>query len=360
MNNLASIVKTIEMKNLLMSIILVFILASCGGDSDDIDQIENVVASEPKFEWTIPESLINGSNNPFPLAKDPNLLEVKDVDFLFDVALVAAVKIDGQVKIYPYNFLNTFESVNDNINDKSYALTYCPLTKSALLINRVHKNEEFVLRASGYLLHDNVILKDENSDTYWSQMLGQCIKGSYAGDFNNTFNFVEMTWKTVKENFPDAQVFTMASVESSTVSAAQKKTDIKIGDLVYGIIGTSRYQQALGSNDSKSTEVFIYHYDDFGTETTLKTITIDGSKTLVIGNKEDHYITSYINDSNVEFEAVQNRFPIVMKDSDNNEWDVFGVAMNGPRKGEQLESHTAFFALFWAWENFYNNFYFDQ
>ena len=348
------------MKNLLLSIVLVIILVSCGGDSDDINQIENVISNETKFEWTIPESLINGSNNPFPLAKDPNLLQVKDVDFLFDAALVAAVKIDDEIKIYPYPFLNTFESVNDKINDKTFALTYCPLTQSALLINRMHQNEEFVLRASGYLLHDNVILKDQNSDTYWSQMLGQCIKGSYAGDFNNTFNFVEMTWKTVRENFPDAEVFTMSSVESSITSVAQKQTDIKIGDLVYGIIGPSRNQQPFGSNDSKSTEVFIYHYDDFGSVTTLKSIVVDGSKTLVIGNKQDHYITSYINNSNAEFEAVQNRFPIIMKDSDNNEWDVFGVALKGPRKGEQLESHTAFFALFWAWENFYNNFSFDE
>jgi hypothetical protein len=84
------------------------------------------------------------------------------------------------------------------------------------------------------------------------------------------------------------------------------------------------------------------------------------NKNLVIVNKHDHYITSYINNSSADFEAVQNRFPIVMKDSDNNEWNVFGIAENGPRKGEQLASSTAFFALFGAWEKFYSNFSFDQ
>ena len=49
-----------------------------------------------------------------------------------------------------------------------------------------------------------------------------------------------------------------------------------------------------------------------------------------------------------------------MKDSEDNEWNVFGEAVTGPRKGDQLNSDTAFFALFWAWENFYDNFSFDE
>lgn len=331
---------------------------SCGGGSDDFPETNNTVppAVEREFEWTIDKGLINGSDNPFPLAKDPVMFLAKNVEFLADDILVAAVSLDGEVKIYPYNYLNNFESVNDKINGTTYAITYCPLTQSALLINGEYKNDPFILRASGYLLHDNVILKNEKSDTYWSQMMGECIKGSYAGEVSETLNFVEMTWKTVKEHFPDAKVFTNSSVPIAQSGSTANKADVKIGDLVYGIIGGKN----LGSVEGKSPPVFIYHYDDFGVSTTLKSVIIDSKKTLVIGNKSDHYITSYINDSNATFEAVQNEFPVVMKDSDNNEWNLFGQAVTGPRQGDQLQSHTGFFALFWAWEKFYDNFSFDD
>ncbi len=348
------------MKNLLLLALLSFIGVSCSGGSEDITEFDTAPRINNEFQWIVPEGLVNGSDSPFPLAKDPVLIEARNINFLANQSLVAAVNIKGVLKIYPYVYLNNFESVNDAINDDSFALTYCPLTQSALLINRDHKSDNFVLRASGYLLYDNVILKDANSDTYWSQMLGQCIKGSYAGDLNATFNFVEMTWGTVKANFPEALVFTNSSVSISSINENANKADVKVGDLVYGILGTSQRQQPFGSSDGKATRVYIYHYDDFGTTTTLKSVIIANKKTLVIGNKNDHYITSYINDSKAEFEAVQNRFPIVMKDSDDNEWDVFGIAVNGPRKGEQLASHTGFFALFWAWENFYTNFTFDE
>ena len=155
-------------------------------------------------------------------------------------------------------------------------------------------------------------------------------------------------------------VFTNSSISTLGTNGNSNKADVKVGDLVYGIIGNSKGKQSFGSSEVKATSVYIYHYDDFGTATTLKPLIIASKRTLVIGNKNDHYITSYINDSNAEFIAIQNRFPIVMKDSDGNEWDVFGIAVNGPRKGEQLASHTGFFALFWAWENFYTNFIFDE
>lgn len=351
------------MKYAFLLVVICCLCLSCGGGSEDFPETVNTVTPpvEKEFEWTIDRALINGSDSPFPLAEDPLLFEAKNVQFLGDDVLVAAVSIDGELRIYPYSYLNVFESVNDEINNKTFAITYCPLTQSALLVNRTHQNNKFTLRASGYLLHDNVILKDELTDTYWSQMMGQCIKGTFAGDSNETYNFVEMPWKTVQKNFPNAKVFTNTSVSIPQIASDANKVaaEVKVGDLVYGIIGRSSSQQQ-GSAGGKSPEVFIYHYDDFGDETTLKSVIITGKRTLVIGNKDDHYITSYLNDSNASFEAVQNRFPIVMKDSEDNEWNVFGEAVTGPRKGDQLNSDTAFFALFWAWENFYDNFSFDE
>jgi len=155
-----------------------------------------------------------------------------------------------------------------------------------------------------------------------------------------------MPWKTARENFPEAMVLSNTSITVSNPVATPSKTDIPKGDLVYGIIG-----QELDKNN----KIFIYHFDDFENGTTLYTRNISGDKTIVVGDKNDHYITSYINDSTVSFEAVQDQFPVVMKDSDGNTWNVFGKAIDGPRKGHQLQSHTGFFAVLWSFEQFYDD-----
>jgi len=333
------------MKQLFLFLILIGTVYSCSGDSVEIP-VSNTTPPVDNQGWSVPVGLINGSDNPFALAKDPVLFAVKDIEFISDDLLVAALTMGSETRIYPYHYISKFESVNDQIGNISYSMTYCPLTQSALVINRDFKNVNFTLRASGYLLHDNVILWDEGSESYWSQMLVQCIKGPYKDEFNETFNFVEMPWKTVRQNFPDAKVFSNTSISENNANITSSKTDVAKGDLVYGIIG-----QETG----KSNKIFIYHFDDFENETVLYTPNISGKSTIVIGDQKHHFITSYINDSTVSFEAIQDQFPIVMKDSDGNIWNVFGQATDGPRKGDQLRSHTGFFALLWAFEEFYDD-----
>ncbi len=339
------------MKNFSLLFLFIVVLYSCSEDSSQLNDINGFIPSGDEFDWIVPSGNVNGSGIPFALAKDPVFSLVKNTEFIGDESLVAVISMDDEIRVYPYQYMIPYESINDKINERSYSMTYCPLTQSTVVINRDFQNENFILRASGYLLHDNVVLIDEVSQSFWSQMLVKCIKGPYSGQYNTTFNFVEMPWKTVTKNFPEAKVLTNTSISNENRSIPSKKKDVKIGDLVYGIIL---------SEFSKEDKVYIFHYDDFDNVTELKKLNNTNQKILIIGNKNEHFITSYINDSDASFEALQDAFPIVMKDSDNNKWNVFGTAVSGPRTGDQLDSHTAFFALFGAWEKFYNDFIFVE
>lgn len=335
----------IYIRKLFLLLILLIGLCCCSSDSQDLADI-NTSSTIDNEGWSVPIGLINGSGRPFPLAKDPVLFPVENIDFISDDVLVAVLTMEGETRIYPYNYLSRIESVNDNIGDISFSMTYCPLTESALVMNRNFRQFNFELRASGYLVNDNVILWDEASESFWSQMLAQSIKGPYKGEYIETFNFVEMPWKTARDNFPEAMVFSNTSIfVNKGVTTSLKKTSLK-SDVVFGVIDEVFEQD---------NNLFIYHFDDFDNGTVLYTPIISGEKTIVVGDKKDHYIASYINDSTVSFEAVQDQFPVVMKDSDGNSWDVFGRAIDGPRKGHQLRSHTAYFALLAAFEFFYDD-----
>lgn len=334
------------MKNIYLILILPFLLYSCS----DPEGKTTFVPSNDEFDWVVEKNKVKGSLNPFQLVLDPVMSRVKDIDFISDKSIVAIVTIGDEIRIYPYQFISRFEAVNDEIGDTSFTMTYCPITQSGLVLDRKFKTDSFVLRASGYLFNDNQVLLDEKTDTFWSQMLVKCIKGKYAGELDKTFNFVEMPWKLVEENFPDALVFTNTSVVNKSNSSI-KKGPIEKGALVYGIINFSF---------NLNNQVHIYEYKDFSGGTVLKKVNIANNKTLVIGNEDAHFIGSYRNDSNAEFSAVQNQFPIVMEDDASNKWNIFGVAVSGPRKGDQLKSPTAFVALNWAWEEFYSDFVYQE
>lgn len=329
-------------------ILIITVIYSCSGSgSDNSNEVE---PSTIDFDWIVPMGTVWGSFNLFPLAQNPTLSKVSEINFISDNALVAIISFENEIRVYPYQYISPFECINDTFKGNNIAMTFCPLTQSALCWNRKFKTDNFVLQSSGYLHYDNLIAYDPNSDTYWSQMLSKCIRGKYAGETNNTFNFIETNWGTVKEFFPNALTFTNSSISSKTNNTSKSTEHINGGDKVFGII----------NNSINNSSVHIYEYEEFIEGITIYQKFFNSQNIIVVGSKEKHFITSYIKEGNATFTSVQNSFPIVMEDSDGNKWNVFGIAQSGPDMGKQLKSPTGFVALWWAWNNFYDDFVYND
>ena len=77
---------------------------------------------------------------------------------------------------------------------------------------------------------------------------------------------------------------------------------------------------------------------------------------LVVGNST--FINSFIiNDSenSLEFEFIYDNSEVVLKDNENNHWNIFGEAISGPRLGQKLERTNSFMSYWFAIESFYPN-----
>jgi hypothetical protein len=79
-------------------------------------------------------------------------------------------------------------------------------------------------------------------------------------------------------------------------------------------------------------------------------VVVAGSSTLnfgVVYNREMEDCTV------LNFEAVQDKLPVAMRDNEGNEWDVFGVAVSGPRTGQHLQKTNSYIAYWFAWTAFF-------
>lgn len=338
----------------LLTILAINLFYSCssGSSNGGINEIE---PSPIVFDWTVPIGTVLGSFNLFPLAENPILTKASDVTFITGNSKVAMIGIGNEIRVYPYRFISTFECVNDKIGVNNFALTYCPITQSAISWDTNFRGQTFTLRSSGYLHHDNLIAYDSKSESYWSQMLSKSIKGQYSNESISTFNVIETTWSTVEKYFPNAMVFTNTSIPSNKTNSISNKTsgtnDIIDGENIYGIVDTSFKDE---------TEISIFKYEEFAGSIKIFEKFIDTKKIIIVGNQENTFITSYINDSDATFTPIQNSLPIMMEDSNGNTWDMFGNAISGPRKGVQLKSPNGFVALGWAWKAFYQKFVFNN
>ena len=121
---------------------------------------------------------------------------------------VFGVVLDGQARAYPQYILVHHEIVNDELAGHNIAVTYCPLTGTAVGFNR--GSDEFGV--SGMLVNSNLIMFDRASESWWPQVLGSLINADESEQsLGASLQEVRVTW-TTWENwqavYPETEVLT--------------------------------------------------------------------------------------------------------------------------------------------------------
>lgn len=125
--------------------------------------------------------------------------------FLDDEDRVVGVYLDGQARAYPQRILVWHEIVNDSIGDHRVAVTYCPLTGTAIGFDR----GETEFGVSGKLVNSNLIMYDRATDTEYPQILAAGIDGELAGRGLEEVRLVWTTWGRWKQRHPDTEVLSI-------------------------------------------------------------------------------------------------------------------------------------------------------
>ncbi|MCG2459820.1 DUF3179 domain-containing protein [Flavobacteriaceae bacterium F89] len=295
--------------------------------------------------WFVTAGSITGGTTTFEVMDTPEYNTVMEIDAsgeLQENSKLALLAGDGQVYAFPYYYTNYYEVVNVQFDEQKMAISFCPITKSAICFDRELSTGELVtLKASGYLYNDNMVPTDTNNKYFWSQMATKAIRGEDSFLKLSTFNIFETTWSQVKLYFPTALVFTQPNVDHCNCDAAQEPLDF--GNL-FGVI----------SEHVKEDQVHLFNYDNFSGGTKLSFLTVNGKSTVVAGNREQIYFNAFYVPANTTLHALDSdQYPRIMVDDDGNIWDAFGYAVSGPKTGDKLKSPKSYVAAEWAWNKMF-------
>lgn len=315
------------------------IIASCSNDDTKMETIQ-------EEEWLVDPMEVTGDFSLFPLAINPEFTSVSNTS-IDDNELVGVMVFGSTVRVYPYLYTYQNEIINDEFNGLKYAISYCPITKSAVAFTRVQ-----VFRASGYLYKDNLTPWDEKTESIWSQMLIKGIKGPKKNVSLNTMPVLETKWKTIKEFYPSASVMVNNSFSKSNQPPDDPDDDNSdnvdgipdLGEWSYGII-------------DRGSDVYIFRYGDFSISK-KKNVTIGSQNYIVYGNESKRVINAFKVSNFDNFELLEDsEFPLVLKDASGVKYDILGKGLNGV----VLEKPKFSYVAIWrAWDDFYNNFMFEE
>ncbi len=158
----------------------------------------------------------NVGRDGIPSLTNPEFVAATDAEgtrYLSGSSRVIGVRTEGEWLVIPHNVMYRHEIVNLDRGDERIAVTYCPLTGSALAFDRASVGgAEFGV--SGLLYQANLVMYDRSAESsQWPQMAGQAGCGPKAGQYLTRRPVIEMTWDGWRASFPASQVVTVDPVE---------------------------------------------------------------------------------------------------------------------------------------------------
>jgi hypothetical protein len=121
--------------------------------------------------------------------------------------IVVGLVYRGVVRAYPQKTLIWHEIVNDEFKGEKIAITYCPLTGSAIAFGgRSRDGAMLTFGTSGKLVNSNLLMYDRQTDSQWPQILGIAIDGTNKGTVLEEIRLAWTHWSRWRQRHPDTVV----------------------------------------------------------------------------------------------------------------------------------------------------------
>jgi Protein of unknown function (DUF3179) len=155
-----------------------------------------------------PDQILNGGppKDGIPAIIHPKFVTAAKAGFLMPEDRVVGVFVKGKARAYPLKILNWHELVDDETAGSSFAVTYCPLTGSAIVYNRELGAKPLTLGVSGKLYQSNLLFYDKSTESLWSQIKGEAIAGPLTGRRLEALPSVVTIWAVWRGAHPDTLV----------------------------------------------------------------------------------------------------------------------------------------------------------
>lgn len=158
-----------------------------------------------------PDEIFNGGppKDGIPAILAPKFIPASEARWLHPADRVVGLEVEGIARAYPHRILAWHEIVNDRLATQALAITYCPLTGSAVVFDRTVSGVPFEFGVSGRLYRSNLLMYDHESESLWSQLAGAAVTGARTGTTLKTVPATVTTWAAWRGRHPDTEVLSM-------------------------------------------------------------------------------------------------------------------------------------------------------
>ncbi len=113
---------------------------------------------------------------------------------------------NGPARAYPIRYLMWHEIVNDVVDGRPVAVTFCPLCNTGMVFDGQLDGQALTFGVSGLLRHSDMIMYDHQTESWWQQALGEGIAGEMTGRALTQLPAWMESWAAFRDAHPDGLV----------------------------------------------------------------------------------------------------------------------------------------------------------
>ena len=141
-----------------------------------------------------------------PSIDDPVFVKASMIDDIGDREPVIIFPLEGEPRAYPLRILIWHEIVNDVVDDRPVAVTYCPLCNSAVVFDRRSSDQVLEFGTTGKLRNSDLVMYDRQTETWWQQFSGEAIVGTLTGQKLKMLPSRIVSFETFRSEHPEGPV----------------------------------------------------------------------------------------------------------------------------------------------------------
>ncbi len=256
--------------------------------------------------------------------------------------LVLGVKVGTEARAYPLNMLAgpDREIFNDELGGRAIAATWCHLSHNAVVYCRKVNGQTLTFQASGKLWGESLVMRDQQTKSEWSHILGQGMTGPLKGTRLERIPSVVTDWETWSQLHPHG---TVATVPPRLKGLDFSREMIQMPEqFVLGIVWKGRpyawgfwelFHMPLWNTQLEETQVVVFFDRQSGTARLFERRTIQDKMEVLEFSRDGKKIIDIATKSEWEFPT--------------------GKAVRGPLSGETLIPLPATVSFRHTWERFY-------
>ncbi len=304
---------------------------------------------------TIPLDRILSGGPPkdgIPSIDDPVFAAV-DAEFMSDSDVVVGLAINGEARAYPIFILVWHEIVNDVVGGVPISVTYCPLCYTNQVFERTSGGQVLEFGVSGKLYNSNLLMYDRQTDSYWSQALGEAVVGELTGAQLDIVPLDVIRWGDWRDLHPDTVVLTTDTGHSRPYGVDPYERYFASDRIIFPV---AHRDDRLGPKEiilgfSSGVNYKAYAQSDVEAAGTIND-DFAGVPVLLVSAYEQNAraFERAVDGHALEFAYRDG----TLTDTDTgSEWSYDGLAVAGPLEGEQLP-RLGFSPGFWfEWVSFH-------